>query len=106
MPGKLDENIPQLVSIILDELTHQLSQNPAPYKALPSMLLQALSMSLTYNSQLVFAWLQQQNLVNQVFEDYFTLIMELDEDFELRRVIFGLAAIIQTEEDVLPVQLG
>ena len=66
------------------------------------MLLQAISMSFVYNSQRVFHWLERQNVTLDVFQMLFEFMPNFKKDFELRRIIFGLTAIINTPESQIP----
>jgi len=55
-----------------------------------------------YNSALTFSILEQNQYTVAMFQALLQTIPELKHDFELRRVIFGLTAIICTEPAHLP----
>ena len=95
--GKLDDDMPELLRILFIELNHQLKL-PARKKSKPlmSMIFQAISMAFTYNPQLVFLWLENATLTQQVFNSWFSAMGAFKMRFELRRIIFGLTAIIKT----------
>lgn len=99
MHGKLDNDLPQLLTFLLDELNHKhtLSYPSKPYEL---VLLQAISMSFTYNSRLVFQWLSSKTeMLQVVFSSWFAFIPYFKEAHELRRCIFGLCAIMKTPPD-------
>ena len=66
------------------------------------MLLQTLCMSLWYNSALTFQVLKQGDHVVPFFQGLLELLPGLKHEFELRRVIFGLTAVISTNPQFLP----
>jgi hypothetical protein len=66
------------------------------------MIMQAFSMSFTYNAQTVFQWLEANNHLMKVFQTWFSFMNDFKKDFELRRIIFGLSSIIKTPEANLP----
>ena len=53
MHGRLDSDVPQLLSFVLDELQHQATLSD-PSKQFGSMLRQAIAMALAYDARLVF----------------------------------------------------
>lgn len=66
MHGKIDESIPQLLSVLSQELDIQRLLD-SPSKQYKSLVLQALSMAFAYDPVLVFDWLRGTNLTQQVF---------------------------------------
>lgn len=53
MPGKLDEDLPQMLVFLADELNHLYIAMDC-WKAYQSMVLQGFAMAFAYNSNLVF----------------------------------------------------
>lgn len=66
------------------------------------MALQVVCMALWYNSNLTFGVLEQNGWTFPVFHRLLILIPSLHHEFELRRVIFGLTAIVNTDPSTLP----
>lgn len=64
MHGRLENELPLLVSLLLDQLNHQQTL-PEEDRQDPftSMLLQAIAMSFAYNSRLVFEYLNSSNTI-------------------------------------------
>lgn len=56
MHGEIDEEVPQLLRYLIDELNHQQTMSDAS-KTLTSELFQAISMAFAYNSELTLRWL-------------------------------------------------
>ena len=62
MSGKLDADLNQIMSFLINELD-ELQKQPVQ-----SMLLQAVAMAFAYNAHLVFQCLENQNMLVKVFE--------------------------------------
>ena len=101
MHNLLDNDLPQLLTYLLEELNHQATLSD-PSKQYQSMILQCISMAFTYHSVLIFQWLEQNNQLLPVFQTWFSYMNDFKKDFEIRRIIFGLSAIIKTPEAQLP----
>jgi len=59
-------------------------------------------MSFTYNPQMVFQWLNERNQLLEIFQIWFKFMDDFKKDFELRRIIFGLSAIVKTPAQFIP----
>jgi hypothetical protein len=103
MHAKLGDHFISLLTLLVDELAYQQSLDE-PSKMALSIILQAISMAFTYNSQVTFHWLtlNQEDRLLPVFSTWFGYIKNFKKDFELRRTLFGLAAIIRTEDHQIP----
>ena len=66
------------------------------------MVLQVICMSFWYNSALTFSILEQNQCTITVFMRLLAVVPTLSLDFELRRVIFGLTSIVNTDPQTLP----
>jgi len=66
------------------------------------MGLQVVCMALWYNSNLTFSVMEQNGWTFPVFHRLLILVPTLHHEFELRRVIFGLTAIVNTDPSTLP----
>ena len=73
-----------------------------PAIAYQSYLVQAMSMAFTYNTELVFQWLESQNILSEVLNLWFSLMDEFSTKFQLKRIIFGLSAIIRIADHEIP----
>lgn len=51
---------------------------------------------------MAFELIQKKTNILIVFQEWFLLMDEFKNDFELRRIIFGLSAILKTPEAYLP----
>lgn len=92
LQGRIDEAIQFVVVICMREL----ESSAKGTKNIRSMVLQTLCMSLWYNSALTFELLKLGNHVIPFFQKLLELLPGLKHEFELRRVIFGLTAVIST----------
>lgn len=97
MQGRLDQDLPTLLQFCVEELSFvtslKESKQPQMYK---SMVLQAIAMSFTCNATIVFQVLQSSGTLGVVMQTWFKFMNDFKKDFELRRNIFGLCAIIKT----------
>ena len=59
-------------------------------------------MMFVYNSQATFSLLESTGCTLMVFQAWFSNMNEFKKDFEIRRNIFGLSAIIKTPDTCLP----
>lgn len=101
MQGKLDEDLPLLLGFLINEI-RSLETLKRPSKRFQSMLLQAISMSFAYNAQLTLFWLESQDSAQEIFKMWFSFMDNFNKDFELRRNIFGLSAILDVPQGNLP----
>lgn len=101
MPCKLNDEVQLLLTFLLDALNHR-STLSHPSKTFQSMLLQAFSMSFTYNPMLVLQHLYQTNQMAKVFEALFSFKDNFKKNFEIRKIILGFIAIIEIPEEDLP----
>lgn len=96
---RLDDALPYLLNMAIQEM---LNLKPKVAKNFQGMCLQVICMSLWYNSGLTFNLLEQQGWTFPVFHRLLILIPSLRHEFELRRVLFGLTALVNTDPTVLP----
>jgi len=54
-------------------------------------------MCFHYNARLTFQWLEAKGQTLDVFQSWFVYMNNFKKDFEIRRIILGLSAIIQTQ---------
>jgi len=59
-------------------------------------------MMLWYNSQMTFQLIEGANATGPIFQRWLSMMSKFKHDFELRRVIFGLAQVIRTPSSSLP----
>lgn len=98
MAGKLNQELPQILTFLLDELKFcQTKQHPP--KQYTSMILQAIAMTFAYDPVLTFQWLEANNYTITVFGIWLQFFQanEFKKDFEVRRNLFGLSAILKTQ---------
>lgn len=96
LTGRLDAVIPDFIKLIHSELNMQQG------KAWRSMLLQTFSMLFFYNSELTFQALEAENLTDEMLKTWFSNLVTFRKCYELKRVIFGLAAILKNDPRKAP----
>lgn len=101
MQGRLDQDLPQILTFLTDELEF-LSSIKTKANNFKSMILQAIAMMFVYNSQATFSLLESSGKTLLVFQNWFSYMNDFKKDFEIRRNIFGLCAIIGSPENCLP----
>ena len=99
LSSRLDDALPYLLNLCIQEM---LSLKPKVAKNYQSMTLQAVCMCLWYNSALTFNILEQNGWTFPVFHRLLILIPSLTHDFEVRRFIFGLTSVVNTDPQNLP----
>jgi hypothetical protein len=97
--GRLDEALPYMLQLAIQELT---ALRPNVAKNFQSMILQFVCMSFWYNTSLTFQILEHNQWTFPVFSRLLKVMPRLSLSFELRRVIFGLAAIVGVDPSILP----
>jgi len=99
-PGQIDNALPSIVGMLLAELHVALSNKcPINYK---SMIVQATATAFYNNSILTFQILEKENQTARFFEQWLQMMGGFKLEFELRRIIFGLIAIIRTPLNQMP----
>ena len=95
--------INEALPFILRICKSQLNLPGSTPKNFISMVVYTLSMAFWYNSALTFKILDQQlNQTTPVLQAILSSLPKMKHDFELRRMIFGLTAIISTPPQALP----
>ena len=95
MIGNLDAELPSLIETLTYELTFaDGNRETISYTKYKCMILQALSMCFNYNSQLTFQILESQGKTLGIFQSWFVFMNDFKKDFEIRRILLGLTAII------------
>ena len=105
MFGVIGAHLPELLNILFQELNHQhyyLDSATVPFM---SMLLQAISMAFACCPGLAFQWLTDNDSILKVFQLWFSHMGHFQKELELRRMIFGLTAIIKTASSDFPMIL-
>lgn len=98
--GRIDQALPLILQICVSELNE--NSHPKANKSYKSMILQTIAMCFHYNSELTFQLLEQNNWTIPVFQQWLQTMPIFKHDFEIRRVIFGLTAIIKTNPQIIP----
>lgn len=93
MQGRVDQNLGGIIGVVTSELNWVNSKEKG-YKNYRLMVLQALAMCFTYNSELTFQSLEASGITLPVFGAWLKGMNQFKSDFELRRNIFGLSSII------------
>jgi len=94
--GRIDDFIAFVVQTCMQELQQRNPKNAV------LMILQTVSMCFWYNSQLTFHVLEQSQMTVPFFASLMKKMSSFKRDFELRRIIFGLASIVGTPPHTLP----
>lgn len=100
LPARIDEALPYLLRLCLAQLHQKLAKN------FKSMVVQTLAMCFWYNSALTFALLEGLQALPLVFVSLSQVLPQLKHDFELRRLVFGLTAIVATPAGAVPALIG
>ena len=86
--------------MLLAELKIAFEQGaPKNYK---SMLLQTVAMALNYNSAAVLQIIEAEGQTFAVFSNWLSFMGNFKLEFEIRRVVFGLLAILKTPANCIP----
>ncbi len=92
--GRINEALPMIIKVCWGQLNLDMEKVAKNYT---SMVMQTLCMCFWYNSPLTFQVIDLQlGQTVAVFQRLLQSLPSLKHDFELRRVIFGLGAIIAT----------
>lgn len=88
------------MKIIMSEL------NVARKQYYKSFLIQAVSMCCWHSLEKTLAFLQATGTLEATFKLIFDNIEDLEKDFEIRRVIYGLITLIDENHLLPPVKFG
>ena len=96
----MDHGLPTLVGILLAELKMAF-ENPTPnnYK---SMLLQSLSMAIFNNNSATLRIIETEGQTFTLFSNWLGFMKNFKLEFEIRRILFGLLAILKTPGADIP----
>ena len=100
LPGQVDHGLPMLVGMLLGELKMAFEgQTPNNYK---SMLLQSLSMALFNNNSATLRIIGAEKQTFALFSNWLGFMKNFRLEFEIRRIIFGLLAMLKTPGGDIP----
>jgi Importin, protein involved in nuclear import len=92
--------IDDIVRFILDKSIFHLPK--AKSIMMKKMFIQIISMCLWYNTALTLSHLENKQATEYVFKSWIELFPSFKHDFELRRLLFGLASILRLNVNDLP----
>lgn len=98
VPG-IDSSLPGVVSFFLKELS---SAKTSEYK---SMLQQGLCMCFWYSTPITLQCLEQQQCTQSCLNVVLMQIDKLKQDFEVKRYLIGLIALLQSDPSSVPVSI-
>ena len=100
LPGQIDMALPSLVGMLLAELKMAFEgSTPSNYK---SMLLQTMAMALYNNNVATLAIIENEHQTYAVFGNWLMFMEKFKLEFEIRRIIFGLLAILRVPGAQMP----
>lgn len=101
LPAQIDgAALAHIVGMLLAELKVSFEQNhPKTYK---SMLLQALAMAFYNSSKDAFRIIESEGQTVAVFTNWLAFMPKFKLEFEIRRILFGLIAILKTPTAEMP----
>ena len=98
LPGSIDDIVPYILQTCASELSYLTGRT-----AYRRMIMQTVCMAFHYNAGLAFTALEQAGQTAFIFQSLMMVVDELTFQFELRRVVFGLTAVVASE--TMPGQL-
>ncbi len=96
LPGQLEQALPNLVGMLLAELS-VLIKKKKPNQAYLLMLLQTIAVGFYNSCGSVFAVLESNGMTQTVMQQWLLHMKHFKKEAELRRVLFGLAAVARGE---------
>lgn len=107
LPGQIDHAMPNIVGMLLGELQVHL-QKKKQVSTFMSMLLQTIAVAFYNNAALTFQILEQNNMLVTFFTAWQQRMGEFKKEFEMRRVIFGLASLLKSQyiPEMVQAQIG
>ena len=105
-PGRLDEQLENLVGILLAEIKiatdgdqKEQAKTPSNYT---SMLFQSIATAFYNNASITFQVIEKNNMTTTVFSKWLEFMPLFKQEFEIRRVLFGLASMLKCTKDAMP----
>ena len=100
LPGQIDAQLPFLVGMLLAELKVAFESScPSNYRA---MLLQSIAMALFNSNATTLAIIENEQQTFAVFSNWLQFMDHFKLEFEFRRIIFGLLAILRVPGGQMP----
>lgn len=102
LPGQIDIALPTIVGMLLAEIKLAFENGakvPRPYQ---SMLLQSLAMALFNSNAATLAIIENENQTFFVFSQWLQFMSEFKLEFEIRRIVFGLLALLKVPGAQMP----
>jgi len=100
LPGQVEAALPTLVGMLLAEL--KVAFEGTKPKNFKSMLLQTLAMALYNSNATTLAIIEREQQTYAVFGSWLMFMDKFKLEFEIRRIIFGLLAILRVPGAQMP----
>mmetsp|Transcript_42364 Transcript_42364/g.55849 ORF Transcript_42364/g.55849 Transcript_42364/m.55849 type:complete len:774 (-) Transcript_42364:479-2800(-) len=102
LPGQIDQAMPMLVGMLLAEIKIAFDEGSSCPKNYQSMLMQTIAMALFNNNVLTLSIVEQEGQTVPLFSTWLTYMPKFKLEFEIRRIVFGLLAILRVPAGQLP----
>ena len=106
LPGMIDHALPQFIGMLLAELKNAVESDPKAPQNYTSMILQSLSVCLFNNCTACLSIIEHEGQTIAFFSNLMEFLSKFKREFEIRRILFGLTAIIRTPLECLPPMVG
>ena len=100
LPGQLNDAMPSLVGMLLAELKNAF-ENSVPSNYI-SMLFQCVSLAIYNSNALTLSIIESEGQTIAVFSNWLQFMSKFKKEFEIRRIVFGLLALLKIPAANLP----
>ncbi|KRX11054.1 Armadillo-type fold [Pseudocohnilembus persalinus] len=100
-PGTIDNYLPDILSYALRfSLQKDMDRN------LRIVCIEIIALSMYFNPQFTFQYLQNQNVIEPLYNDWIALLPHFKHDYDKGRALLGLASVLKLEQNQIPQQMG
>ena len=101
LPRQIDHALPHMVGMLLAELKMAFENGPCP-KNFKAMLLQSIAMAVFNNNSVTLRIIENEGQTFSLFSNWLGFMQHFKLEFEIRRIVFGLCAILKTPVGDIP----
>lgn len=102
LPGQIDLALPHIVGMLLAELKMAFDSEVSCPKNYKSMLLQSIAMAIFNSNSATLRVIETEKQTFAVFANWLGFMKQFKLEFEIRRIVFGLCAILRTPIGNMP----
>ena len=93
--GQIDQLIPEIIKTTYNMIGKKT-------KKVSALNIQVIAICMWYNIELTLSYLQQNNIVDEFFKNWFNILPAFNKDFDKMRVMYGFSSLLNIQQSNLP----